>query len=805
MARPFLVSSLLLSLVLSTSCSEGESDRVRLFHDEPSAPSLTGPEIEALDHLGSTIVDKGVNFGVYSSTATRIDLLLFDDPEDSQPTRRYEMTKFGEVWNVYIEGIGRGQHYGFIAWGENWPVDEEWFPGSIHGFIADVDDKGNRFNPNKLLHDPYARALHRDHDWGQGSVASGPARTESTFAAGSKSIVWSSEYEWGASEVEWRTNREAQSEAGYDWSDAIIYEVHAKGFTASPASGVTNPGTYDGLAEKASYFSDLGVTAVELMPIHEKPLNGTYWGYMTLNFFAPELSYAATPRPLEVVDEFKAMVEAMHKEGIEVYVDVVYNHTGEGGLWRELIQQDDTNLDPNTGGSLVNFDPKEVASLYSFRGLDNQGYYALSTDNQAYWNNTGVGNQTRPNNRPMRRLIMDSLRFYVEELHVDGFRFDLAPILGERDMDYNNWDDPANTVLQDILDDPILQRYNTRIIAEPWSAGGNYGVKLGAFPLASGSAGADGNGWHEWNANFRDWWRNFINDDQWKLNSKEGPADLGFTMTGSYDFFSWNQRRPYHSVNFITAHDGFTMYDLVSYDAKQNSCGPLNPVCCDEPNSAFCDRQSGESNNRSRDWGQENEALKRQLMRNLFVGMLISHGTPMLLGGDEWIRTQLGNNNAYSTGSDNEFNWFDWGSWQANNEKHRMHDFVRKMIALRKELGHAFTPKAFGESAPFAWKNAANSEPVDWNSRHLMMHYYDKSAGAEVAILINMETGPVDFTLPADREWKQALDTQAYFDETEFIQEQDPKVNYNIQNERSVVPGSNYQVTPRSIVILISE
>ncbi len=803
MARPFLLCTLLLALC--TSCSGDDGARVRLFHDEPSAPSVTSTEIEALDRLGSTIVDQGVNFGVYSSTATRIDLLLFDDPEDTQPTRRYEMTKFGEVWNIYIEGIGRGQHYGFIAWGENWPEHEEWFPGSIHGFIADVDESGNRFNPNKLLLDPYARVIHRDHDWSKASVASGPARTESTFAAGSKSIVWSSDYKWGASETEWRSNREAQSAAGYDWSDAIIYEVHAKGFTASPASGVTHPGTYEGLGEKASYFSDLGVTAVELMPIHEKPLNGTYWGYMTLNFFAPELSYAATPRPLEVIDEFKAMVEAMHKEGIEVYVDVVYNHTGEGGLWREQIQQDDTNLDPGTNGSLVNFDPKEVASLYSFRGLDNQGYYALSPDGQTYWNNTGVGNQTRPNNRPMRRLIMDSLRFYVDELHVDGFRFDLAPILGERDLDYNNWDDPANTVLQDIMDDPVLQRYNTRIIAEPWSAGGYYGVKLGAFPAASGESGASGNGWHEWNANFRDWWRNFINDDEWKLNSKEGPADMGFTMTGSYDFFSWNQRRPYHSINFVTAHDGFTMYDLVSYSAKQNSCGPLNPVCCDEPNSAFCDRQSGESNNRSRDWGQENEALKRQLMRNLFVGMLISHGTPMLLGGDEWIRTQLGNNNAYSTGADNEFNWFDWGSWQANNEKHRMHDFVRKMIALRKELGHAFTPTNYGESAPFSWKNAGNTEPVDWNSRNLMMHYYDKSAGAEVAILINMESTPVDFTLPEQREWKRALDTQAYFDEAGFIQEQDPKVNYNIQSERVVIPDASYQVTPRSIVILISE
>ncbi|HND34614.1 MAG TPA: alpha-amylase family glycosyl hydrolase, partial [Myxococcota bacterium] len=380
--------------------------------------------------------------------------------------------------------------------------------------------------------------------------------------------------------------------------------------------------------------------------------------------------------PEGVVDEFKWMVDQLHQQGIEVVVDVVYNHTGEGGLWRDKVYMDDTLLDPQAmSDAYYNLDTKEAATIYSMRGLDNQAWYALSADNSGYWNNTGVGNETRPNHAPMRRLIMDSLRFYVEEMHVDGFRFDLAGILGEQDKNYNQWDDPANTVLQEIVDDPVLQKYNTRIIAEPWTAGGSY-TSIGAFPKSSTK---DSTGWGEWNASFRDWWRAAMNNDSWQLNSQENGIDGGGVITASQARYSWNGRKPYHSVNFVTAHDGFTMYDLLSYNEKQNTCGPLNPICCDDPTSPWCDTQSGEDNNRSRDWGMEAEDFKRQLMRNFFVGMAISHGTPMIYGGDEWMRTQYGNNNAYSTAADNEWNWFRWGEWQARDERWRMYDFVRKI------------------------------------------------------------------------------------------------------------------------------
>ena len=601
------------------------------------------------------------------------------------------MVRHGDVWNLYVEGVGLGQHYGFVAWGPNWVFREDWLPGTIEGFVADVDAEGNRFNPNKLLIDPYCLALSRDHDWSMGSTASGPGRTQSTWGAGAKSVIVQSTYEWSDGEAEWREARRSDAMPGHRPQDAIVYEVHPKGFTANAASGVDHPGTFRGLGEKASYFSDLGVTVVELMPVHEKPLDGGYWGYNNLSFFAPELSYASDPDPREVLDEFKWMVDQLHAEGVEVWIDVVYNHTGEGGLWRERIYQDDTSPDQGTDDAWYSFDPEDTAGIFNYRGLDNAAYYALSDDGLTYWNNTGVGNQTRPNHRPMRRLILDSLRFLVEELHVDGFRFDLAPILGEVDGDFNQWADSSTTVLQDIADDPVLTAYNTRIVAEPWSACWDcYNPVVGAFPASTVAAG---HSWGEWNNRFRDWWRSFVNDDTWRLNSAEAEIDGGGTLTGSYNLFADEDRKPYHSNNFITIHDGFTMYDLVSYSEKQNGCGPLNPVCCDDPNSPWCDQDSGEEHNRSRDWGsdEEGEATKRQMMRNFFAAMLISHGTPLLLGGDEWMRTQHGNNNAYSTGADNPFNWFQWGTWQQNSERLRMHDFVRDLIRLRQE--HGLGPK----------------------------------------------------------------------------------------------------------------
>jgi isoamylase len=806
-----------LSALFLLACEPGNG--ARLYHTESKAPSLEAKDIEAMETLGPTLVDKGVNFSVYSERAERIEVLLFDDPESNEPTRQFPLTRFGDVWNIYVEGIGLGQHYGYIAFGPNWVYDSAWYPGAIDGFKADVDAEGNRFNPNKLLFDPYSKALHRDHDWTKGNLASGPRRTEVTYAAAAKSVVVQSKYQWSAAEDSWRQKREDPNWTGHRFNDLIFYEVHPKGFTASTASGVTHPGTYLGIAEKADYFKDLGINAVELMPVFEKPLDGGYWGYATLNFFAAELTYSSRRKLNEVMDEFKAMVDALHQRGIEVILDVVYNHTGEGGFWRNKLQFD-MSPDPSLDAQVVNFDAKEVTGLYSYRGLDNNAWYALSDDKQSYINNTGVGNETRCNHRPMKKLIIDSLRYWAEEMHVDGFRFDLAPILGERDGQHYVWDDPKNNVLQEIIDDPLLNAKNVRIIAEPWAAGGydlglsfngpgnndlsnGYGTRLGLFPRTTSRPGI---GWYEWNGRFRDWWRAFMNNDGWTLNSTE-VKNGGFFLTGSYDWYQWNGRGPHTSVNFVTVHDGFTMYDLFSYNLKQNKCGPLNPVCCDNPFSPFCEFDSGENNNRSRDWGQAAEPLKRQLMRNLFVAMMVSHGSPMLYGGDEWMRTQLGNNNAYTTGGDNEFNWFDWGAWEANDEKHRMHDFVRQLTRFRKEHGYALAPEDWGKGAPFAWKSPLNDDNVNWNGKSLMLHYYDKTKGPELAILINLEQGQVDFTLPQGRTWKRLLDTQQYFDlpATLTAQGKPARQSANIELDAPTpVPGATYGVPPRSIVILES-
>jgi isoamylase len=401
----------------------------------------------------------------------------------------------------------------------------------------------------------------------------------------------------------------------------------------------------------------------------------------------------------------------------------------------------------------------------------------------------------------MKKLILDSLRYYVEEMHVDGFRFDLAPILGEKDKDYNTWDDPAKTVLQEIVDDTTLNRYSTRVVAEPWSLAH---FKLGGFPLSSK---AKERGWYEWNGNFRDAWRSFLNSDSEALNTVVGAVDIGGAMTGSSKLFSWNKRRPYHSVNFLTVHDGFTLYDLFSYDKKRNACGVLNPTCCTSRLSSFCDVDSGENNNRSKDWGSSGEDVKRQQMRNAFVAMMISHGTPLILGGDEWMRTQLGNNNAYSSGADNSWNWFDWGTWKPNAARNRMHDFVRQLVKMRKAHAYAFAPKDYGAGASFSWKTAGNADMAtsDWAGRHVMQHYYDSKAGKQLAILMNMDSSNVTFTLPTGTTWKRLLDTQSYYDEDSYFTTsgKDSKKSANITLDKpETVPGTTYTAYPRSIVVL---
>ncbi len=789
---------------------EGQ-EKVEVSEQDIANLVFLGPSLLS-DKAGSF---RGVNFSVYSRRAEKVRLLLFDDPEAPRATREFDMKRLGDVWNLFVEGVGIGQHYGYIAWGPNWQFEERWYPGSVHGFFADVDVAGNRFNPNKLLMDPYCKAVHRDHDWGKGSLGTGPHRIQSTFAAAAKCTVVESVYQWSEPENEWRRRR---AEQGQDWSQVVLYEVHPKGFTANSASGVEHPGTFRGFGEKADYLKDLGITAVELLPPGEKPADGGYWGYNTLNFFAPEISFSSRREREEVIDEFKWMVEQLHERGIEVILDVVYNHTGEGGLWREMIFNHRDDKDPTP------LDPEETASLFSYRGLDNDAYYALVPSNRRqYRNESGVGNTTRCNNLPMKRLIIDSLRWWVEEMHVDGFRFDLAPLLGMKD-EGNEWV-PTASVLQEIVDDPVLRRHNTRIIAEPWAAGGmkshlpwDSGFMLGFFPSSTKETG---HGWGEWNAFFRDWWRSFVNEDvpagfvagDWLQPGKTNweaeriGVDGGKVLTGSTELFAWNGRRPYHSINFITCHDGMTLYDLVTFPAKRNGCSPLNPICCDKPNSPWCvaAEKSGEDNNRSRDWGSEE--MKRQQMRNFFVAMMVSHGTPMILGGDEWMRTQLGNNNAYTDWSDNAYNWYDWGAYEAKDERHRMVDFVRRLIQFRKAHAYAFAPAEYGKGAPFAWKTPENNDMGggDWGGRRLMVHYHDRTSGPELAILVNMDDGQHPFTLPAGKNWRRVLDTQSYFDRPEFLAEKGlaPRSSANISTDApEALTEDSYGVAGRSIVVL---
>ncbi len=308
--------------------------------------------------------------------------------------------------------------------------------------------------------------------------------------------------------------------------------------------------------------------------------------------------------------------------------------------------------------------------------------------------------------------------------------------------------------------------------------------------------------WYEWNGNFRDVWRAFVNYDDRPLNAAEGPVDIGAALTASHALFGDDGRRPYHSVNFVTVHDGFTLYDLLSYDQKQNGCGPLNPVCCERPSSPFCDRQSGEDNNRSRDWGQDAEPFKRQLARTLLAATFLSQGTPLLLGGDEWLRTQLGNNNAYSDGADNPYNWYQWGTYQASNERRRMHDFVRALIRLRKRYAWALAPDTW--QTPPTWLDAGGGSNPAWGSRHIALRYDHPSGAESLLILINMELGPVDFTLPPGK-WVRLMDTQQWFDDTPFFQQSgaDPTRTANVTLEHpEPISGPTYGVPTRTIVVL---
>jgi glycogen operon protein len=563
--------------------------------------------------LGATPVGGSVNFAIYSRHASEVFLVLFDTPtgEATDTIRLDNREKF--VWHACVNGVRPGQLYGYRVRGEYRP------------------EQGLRFNEAKLLLDPYAKAVtgkfHNQDDLllpydprpGAGELIR-DTRDNTTVVP--KAIV--------------------VDDAAFDWQDDVsptlgleqlfIYEVHAKGFTAHASSRVRSAGTYLGFIEKIPHLQRLGINAVELLPIHEFYVEDflinrhltNYWGYNSIGFFAPESAYSTGQTPGCQVTEFKTLVRALHCAGMKVILDVVYNHTGEGN---------------------------ELGPSLSFRGLDNLSYYSLTGPPAAplryYMNFTGCGNSLNFDSAPVIRLVMDSLRYWIEVMHVDGFRFDLASVLGRTDQGAFRSTGPF---FDAVSQDPVLNR--AILIAEPWDIGT---YQVGHFPVD----------WSEWNGRFRDTVRRFDKGDGDQLR------DLGWRLTGSADLYGNDGRSAYNSVNFITCHDGFTLNDLVSYNHKHN----------DQNHEGNND---GTNDNSSWNCGAEGEtsdpgvlALRKQLIRNHACILLFASGTPMILGGDEFARTQLGNNNAYC--QDNPVSWFDWDAVARNDD---LVEFFRKLIAF---------------------------------------------------------------------------------------------------------------------------
>jgi glycogen operon protein len=579
--------------------------------------------------LGATLTPGGVNFAIYSEHAGAVFLLLFETPRGAA-TDIIELERGKDnVWHAHVGGIGSGQYYGY-------KVDGEYDPGN-----------GLRFNPHKLLVDPYARALSGDiRDISNLMYAYDVMSPEKDLAMDTRD---NSRVVPKAIVVDDRFNWEGDRPPGIPMKDLIIYEAHVKGFTAHPSSNAEHPGTYTAFIEKIPYLKDLGINAVELMPVQEyfvrkelleKGLSD-FWGYNTIAFFAPEISYSTGRHPGCQVGEFKNMVKALHKAGIEVILDVVYNHTGEGN---------------------------ELGPTLSFKGIDNRTYYSLLPDPddgdrkyRYYLNDTSCGNTLNIANPAVLRLVLDSLRYWVEVMHVDGFRFDLASILARVNGEFEE----NSPFFEAVAVDPVLNR--VKMIAEPWDS---KGYEVGNFPR----------GWSEWNGEFRKTARRFLKGD-------EGlSGEMSRRMAGSPDIYREDGRHPYNSINYITCHDGFTLYDLYSYNEKHNEANlEDNRDGADENNSWNCGAE-GPTEDRSI------LRLREQMMKNAFCCLLFSAGTPMLLYGDEVMRTQKGNNNAYC--QDNELFWFNWDLVGKNAD---MLDFVKKAIALRKKYSMFRRSKFFTE------------------------------------------------------------------------------------------------------------
>ena len=585
--------------------------------------------------LGAAVFPEGVNFSVFSRQASRVELLLFNDVASPYPARVIELDarrhRTYHYWHAFVPGIGPGQVYAFRASGPFLP------------------EHGLRFNPDKVLLDPYGRTVVIPDGY---SRQLSSRRGDNTGTAMKSVVTDPSQYDW-----------EGDAPLRRPFTTTVIYEMHVAGFTRHPTSGVTPElrGTYAGMIEKIPYLQDLGITAVELLPIFQfdrqdcPPGLVNYWGYSPVSFFAPHAAYSSRKDPLGPVDEFRDLVKALHRAGIEVILDVVYNHTAEG----------------NADGPTL-----------CFRGLANEIYYMLDKDRARYADYSGTGNTLNANQPIVRRMIVDSLRYWVAEMHVDGFRFDLASILA-RDETGRALENPP--VLWDIESDPVLA--GTNLIAEAWDAAGLY--QVGTFI---------GDSWKEWNGRFRDDVRRFVKSDTGTVGS------LAQRMLGSPDVFGHQEREPEQSINFVTCHDGFTLYDLVSFNQKHN-----------EANHE--ENRDGADNNLSWNCGAEGatedaeiERQRQRQVKNFIFILLLSVGTPMLQMGDEIRRSQCGNNNAYC--QDNEVSWLDWSLLDRHHDLFR---FVQTLIAQRLRWMGAGGEETFALSLNELLRRAE----IDWHGVRL--------------------------------------------------------------------------------------
>jgi len=696
-------------------------------------------EIQSGDPLpigGTHQQGDGVNFVLFSRHATRVHLELYQHPDDSSPTRSIDLDpmrhRTGDIWHVWVRGIPVGQLYGYRIEGPYLP------------------EEGHRFNPHKLLLDPYARAIAGVRNWDFVAARGYDSSSKLTDLSIStvdnagitpKCIFTSDHFDW-----------ETDSPPKHSASDTVIYETHVRGFTIHPSSGVVRPGTFAGLTEKIPYLQGLGVTAIELMPVLEfnenesqrlNPITGeklkNYWGYNPVAYFAPKQSYSFEGLHWRQTVEFREMVKAFHRAGIEVILDIVLNHTAEND---------------------------ELGPTICLRGIENSIFYMLQEDRRRYYKDfTGVGNTLNANHPVVREFVTSVLRYWVMNMHVDGFRFDLASVLG-RDEHGNILRDAP--LLEGIAEDPILR--DVKIIAEAWDAGGAY--QVGDFSTKR---------WTEWNGRFRDDVRRFWTGD---------PGMMGLfanRICGSSDLYRGSGKGPGNSLNFVTSHDGFTLNDLVSYKQKHNhENGEFNRDGTDANYSDNCGVEGPSQD-------PDVESIRSRLIKNFLLTLFISRGVPMLLGGDEFRRTQRGNNNAYC--QDNEVSWFDWSLPEKHKEIER---FTRGMIAFRR-AHPVLRRETFYADEDIKWFGP-NGAPPDWADQRqksfacLILGQTEP----DLFLLFNADTRSVDFSIPAvltGKIWRLAVDTSRSAPDDLF----DPGKEASLQGQ------IGFRVEPRSSVILLTD